>query len=147
MTITMEKFSWKMLLCFYGIPTKTLMMLLRFIILCRVTGQASSSVSFQVNILLEQFDSSGDRNLSFQEFTVWNKTRQYTTAVICKYLLQKILAELQDSGWNIHSQEENDHLAASDLKEMFIEADKERRNSSGLVVPKRVKLLIILEIF
>ena len=136
-----------MLLCFYGIPTKTLMMLLRFIILCRVTGQASSSVSIQVNILLEQFDSSGDRNLSFQEFTVWNKTRQYTTAVICKYLLQKILAELQDSGWNIHSQEENDHLAASDLKEMFIEADKERRNSSGLVVPKRVKLLIILEIF
>lgn len=144
----MEKFSWKMLLCFYGIPTKTLMMLLRFILLCRVTGQASSSVSIQVNILLEQFDSSGDRNLSFQEFTVWNETTQYTTAVIYLQIsVQKILAELQDSGWNIHSQEENDHLAASDLKEMFIEADKERRNSSGLVVPKRVKLLIILEIF
>ena len=76
------------------------------------------------------------------------ETTQYTTAVIYLQIsVQKILAELQDSGWNIHSQEENDHLAASDLKEMFIEADKERRNSSGLVVPKRVKLLIILEIF
>ena len=62
-------------------------------------------------------------------------------------MLQKILEELQDCGWNINSQEENDSLAACDLKKMFIEADKERRNSSGLVVPKRVKSLIILEIF
>ena len=62
--------------------------------------------------------------------------------------LQKILTELQDSGWNINSQEENDNLGATDLKKMFIEADKERRNSCGLVVPKRVKLpLIVLEIF
>ena len=68
--------------------------------------------------------------------------------MICNYLLQKILEELQDSGWNIKNQEENEDLGASDLKKMFIEADKERRNSVGLVVPKRVKLIdFILEIF
>ena len=68
--------------------------------------------------------------------------------MICKYLLQKILEELQDSGWNIKNQEENEDLGANDLKKIFIEADKERRNSCGLVVPKRVKLIdFILEIF
>ena len=68
--------------------------------------------------------------------------------MICKDFLQTILTELQDSGWNINNQEENDHLGATDLKKMFIEADKERRNSCSLVVPKRVKLLLItLEIF
>lgn len=65
---------------------------------------------------------------------------QYTTAVICKYVLQKILEELQDSGWNIKN-EENENLGDNDLKKMFIEADKERRNSCGLVVPKRVILI------
>ena len=72
------------------------------------------------------------------------------------FTFQQILEELQCSGWNIRTQEENEDLGAKDLKEMFIEADKERRDSTDLVIPKRVivnkennsiKFLLILNSF
>ena len=136
-----------MLLCFYEIPTKTLMMQLRFIILCCVS-QGRHHVPSKFRLIF--FWSSLIPQVI--EFLISKSSRydirpEYSAAVIWKYFFQKILEELQGSGWTISNQEEDDHLAASDLKKIFIEADKERRNSSGLVVQKRVKLLIILEIF
>ena len=85
---------------------------------------------------MEQFDTSGDRPLNFQEFSVslmrCGRYGNYITD-------QEILVSLHDCGWDIRNQEANEDFGAGDLKEMFIEADKERRNSSGLVVPRRVK--------
>ena len=91
-----------------------------------------------MNILLEQFDSSGDRILNFQEFTVSTLLEARGDTHSFSHL-QQILEELQGSGWDIKNQEANDDLGATDLKEMFIEADRERRSSGSIVVPKRVR--------
>ena len=96
-----------------------------------------------MNILLEQFDSSGDRILNFQEFTVSTTLLEAGGDTHSFSHLQQILEELQGSGWDIKNQEANDDLGATDLKEMFIEADRERRSSGSIVVPRRVRKWLI----
>ena len=91
-----------------------------------------------VKILLDQYDISGDRALTFNEFAVSFPT--IFPPLLYSRSFQQIMDDLCSHGWKLEAAEESEDIDEVDMKELFIEADIARRNSVELLVTPTPKV-------
>ena len=90
-----------------------------------------------VKILLDQYDISGDRELTFNEFAV--SLYLFSNSLLIS-TFQQIMDDLCSHGWKLEAAEESEDIDEVDMKELFIEADIARRNSVELLVTPAPKV-------